>query len=429
MVLGVLAVMSVSLADAYFVGKLGEIELAAISFIFPVTTALTSLGIGLSAGSNAVVSQALGAGRTREAHRAAAHAIVLGGGLGVLVSIAGYFAIDPLFTLLQAQDNVLPSIREYLQVWYYGFPLLTLLLITNALMRAHGGAIAPASLMILNAIINIGLNPVLIFGWGPVPALGIAGAATATLIAFAITTLASLWPVFRSYDILDPHHFLASGYTASIRGIGEVGAPAAFANAINPAGLAAITAIVAGFGPATVAGFGAAGRIESIAMVPLLGLSGSIGAIIGQNWGAQKYGRASRALQLAVAFCLVYGLAVAALLNVAAETIAAQFSDKPAVHEQTVLYLRIVAWTFFAYGVLIVTNACLNARSRAFASMALSITRIGVLYVPLAWFGGQVLEQAGVYTGAAIANVVAAAAAIALAARLGLWQWRPAAPG
>ena len=429
MVLGVFAVMSVGLADAYFVGQLGEIELAAISFIFPVTTALTSLGIGLSAGANAVVSQALGSGDVDRARRYAAHAMVTSGLLGLGVGVLGYYNIENLFSLLNAQDEVLPAIRAYLNVWMWGFPLLNMLLVTNALMRAHGGAALPAALMVLNAVINIGLNPILIFGWGPVPEFGIAGAALATLAAYAISFMTSLWAVFYRFHVAGLQDFLAKGYAVSFRRIGDVGGPAALANAINPAGLAIITAIVASFGPATVAGFGAAGRIEAIAMVPLLGLSGSIGAIIGQNWGARKYSRASRTLQLAALFCVGYGLLSAIVLNLFAEPIARQFTDDAAVHAQAVLYLRIVSWSFFAYGLLVVINACLNARSKAVPSMLLSLTRIALLYIPLAAIGGRLFAEAGVYGGATIANLVAGIAALLVARRFGLWEWKPQTPG
>lgn len=424
MVLGVFAIMSVGFADAYFVGKIGEVELAAISFIFPVTTALTSLGIGLSAGATAVVSQALGAGKANMARRLAAHAFAISAGLGICTALAGFILIDALFQLLQAQPEVMPSIRAYLSVWFYGFPLLVLLLVSNALMRAHGNAVVPAVQMTANAILNIALNPVLIFGLGPVPALGIAGAALATVLAFSVTLTGTLWPVFRTFAVVQLSNFSERGYAASARHIGAIGAPAAMANAINPAGLAVITAIVATFGPATVAGFGAAGRVEALAVVPMLALSGSIGAIIGQNWGAKKYQRAARALKLSGYFCLAYGVVIAAILNLFAESIARQFSDSADVYAQTVLYLRIVSWSFFAYGFLIVCNACLNARSKAVPSMLLSITRIGLLYIPLAALGGSLLDQAGVYLGATTANLVAGLAALAMATRFGLWRWR-----
>lgn len=422
MVLGVFAVISIGLADAYFVGRLGEQPLAAISFIFPVTTTLTSLGIGLSAGANATVSQALGAGRGAAAQCTAAHTLAISAGLACATAFAGYASIEPLFTLLQADSETLPYIRDYLQIWFLSFPLLTLLLVSNALLRAHGGAVTPASLMVLHATINIGLNPVLIFGLGPFPAMGIAGAAAATLAAFALTLTVSLWPVFRTFAVTSPACFLTSGYGRSLRDVGSVGAPAALANAINPAGLAAVTAIVAGFGAASVAGFGAAGRVQTLALVPLLGLSGSIGALIGQNWGAGKKARASRALQIACGFCLVYGLLVAMSLNLFADSIAAQFSDEAAVHAQVVLYLRIVSWSFFGYGLLVVVNACLNARSKAMPSMLLSLGRIALLYIPLALIGAALFEQAGVYGAAATANVIAGLTAVAVAARYGLWR-------
>ena len=422
MAVGVLAVISVGLADAYFVGQIGEIELAAIGFIFPVTTTLTSLGIGLSAGANAVVSQALGRGDGDDARRYAAHGIVISVALGAVVALAGWLTIGPLFRLLNASEDVLPSIHRYMTVWYLGFPLLTGMLVINSTIRAHGNTVVPSMLMVLNACFNIGLDPVLIFGWGPLPALGIRGAAVATLIAFAIAFLASLWPVLRTFRVARPRDFVTPGYGESMRQIGHVGAPASLANAINPAGLAVVTAIVAQFGTATVAGFGAAGRIESFAIVPLLSLSGSIGPVIGQNFGAGNADRVAKTLGTGALFCLVYGLAVAVTLALAAPVIAPWFSDRPAVQAQIVLFLRIVPWSFFAYGLLIIVNASLNARSKAVPSALLSLCRIALFYIPFAIAGAAWFDQAGLYTGAMAGNIAAAIPAFFVARHFDLWR-------
>lgn len=421
MTLGVLAVISVGLADAYFVGRLGEAPLAAIGFVFPVTIALTSLGIGLSAGANATISQALGRGDEEGAQRVAAHVTVLTLALGVALMLVGWWSVGPLFRLLGATPELLPLIEEYMVVWFAGFPLLATTLVVNSAIRAHGNTLVPAALMVLNAVFNIGLDPVLIWGWGPIEAQGVAGAAQATVIAFGISLLASLWPVLRIFEVTRPGSFLEPGYGASIADIGAVGAPAALANAINPAGLAVLTSIVAQFGSAAVAGFGAAGRIESFAMVPLLGLSGSIGPVVGQNWGAEKIERAGRAVRVSSLFCLGYGVAVAVLLWFLAAPIATTFSPTAEVQDQTALYLRIVSWSFFGYGLVIVVNASLNARSRALQSMLLSLGRVAVLLLPLAWLGAQFFGVAAVYAAAAAANVLAAVAAFLLARRYSLW--------
>lgn len=421
MTLGVLAVMSVGLADAYFVGRLGEAPLAAMAFVFPVTTALVSLGIGLSAGANATISQALGRRDTAGAQRTAAHTIVLGLVLGVSVAAVGSLAIDPLFRLLGADGTLLEHVQRYMRVWFAGFPVLCTALVGNAAMRAHGNTAVPAALMVCNALINVVLDPVLIWGWGPIEAQGIGGAALATLIAFAVTLVASLWPLLRTFEVLKASSFLEPGYLASAREIGSVGAPAACANAINPAGLALVTSIVAGFGPAAVAGFGAAGRVESFTLVPLLGLSGSIGPVVGQNWGAGKIDRVGQAVRLSSLFCVAYGLIVAVLLTLFAEPVAARFSEAEEVRAQTALYLRIVSWSLFGYGMVIVINASLNARSRALHSMLLSLGRVALLLLPLAWLGGSLYGVAGVFGATATANVAAACAALALARRQRLW--------
>lgn len=422
MAVGVLAVISVGLADAYFVGQVGEIELAAIGFIFPVTTTLTSLGIGLSAGANAMVSQALGRGAEDDARRYAAHGLVISLVLGTAVAVAGWLTIEPLFRLLNASDDVIPAIRDYMTVWYLGFPLLTGMLVINATIRAHGNTVVPSMLMVLNAFFNIGLDPVLIFGWGPLPAFGIRGAAIATLIAFVIAFAASLWPVLRTFRVASVRDFVAPGYGDSARRIGNIGAPASLANAINPAGLAIVTAIVAQFGTATVAGFGAAGRIESFAIVPLLSLSGSIGPVIGQNFGAGNSDRVARTLATGALFCVAYGLIVAVTLTVAAPSIAPWFSDRPPVQQQIVLFLRILPWSFFAYGLVIVINASLNARSKAVPSALLSLSRIALFYIPFTMLGAAWLDQVGLYTGAMAANIVAAIPAFYVARHFDLWR-------
>ena len=424
MTVGVLAVMSVGLADAYFIGQLGELELAAISFIFPVTTALTSLGIGLSAGANALISQALGAGDGASSRRYAAQAIAWTVALGACVAGLGLALWQPLFSLLQAQGDVLTPIGAYMRVWFPAFPLLTLLLVSNAAIRAHGNTLLPSAVMVLNAVFNIGLDPLLMFGWGPIPALGIAGAAGATLVAFAIAAVAMFWPLFRAVKVTALRDFARPGYLETGRRLAHIGGPASLANALNPAGLSVVTAIVARFGPAAVAGFGVAGRIESFVLVPLLALSGSIGPVVGQNFGADKVGRAARAVGLSAAFCGAYGLLVALLLTLAVEPLVALFSASADVRAAAALYLRIVSWSFCGYGAVVVVNAALNARSRALASMSLSLGRIALLYIPLALLGAAWLGPAGVYAGALLANLGAGGVALWLAARYRIFAVR-----
>ncbi|WP_299616334.1 MATE family efflux transporter [uncultured Tateyamaria sp.] len=421
MMFGILAVLSVGLADAYFLGQLGSAPLAAVGFVYPVTAAITSLAIGLSAGANAVISQALGRDEDRvKLQRMALHATALGIALAVVGAIIFAATAEGLFSVMGAGENALTEAMKYAPIWAMSFPFLVGFMVLNAVFRAHGDGAASAAIMILSAIFAIGLNPVLIFGWGPIGEMGTAGAALATLIGRVVGVgAAAIYAVRRGYLSLCANPFTDLG--ASVRDIVTVGAPAAFSNAINPAGMALVTAAVATLGEAAVAGFGAATRVQSVALVPLLALSAGIGPVVGQNWGADMQDRARGAVAAAWIICLGYGLAAGAALAIWAEPMATFFASEgsEAVGFATD-YLRVVGWSLFGYGMLVTANAAMNARSKPLYSMGLSLGRITAIYVPGAWLGVSLFGYAGILGAAVAANVLVVAAGLWCLGRTGL---------
>ncbi|UWQ26805.1 MATE family efflux transporter (plasmid) [Leisingera aquaemixtae] len=421
MSLGILAVLSIGLADAYFLGQLGGAPLAAVGFIYPVTTALASLAIGLSAGANAAVSQALGREDEDSAvARMSLHAAGLGLLLSVLVALAFYALHGQIFSLMGARGKVMAEISAYVPLWALSFPFLVLMMLVNALFRAHGNAVHASLFMILAAAVNIALNPLFIFGWGPVPAMETGGAALATLAGrLAAAAGAIAFAVHAGYLQLCGR--IWQDLWRSLREITQVGAPAAFSNAINPAGMALVTAAVATLGDAAVAGFGAATRVQSLAIVVLLALSAGIGPVVGQNWGAGKETRAQSAVVQAWAFCLVYGLALGAVLSLCGGWIAAAIAEDAEAADYTRRYLQVVGWSLFGYGILVTANAAMNARSKALHSMGLSLGRITLIYVPLAWLGVWTFGYGGILAAAVAANLGAVAGAVWAARRTGLW--------
>ena len=408
MTFGILAVLSVGLADAYFLGQLGQAPLAAVGFIYPVTTALTSMSIGLSAGTNAVVSQAIG--RENEDSdtpiRLALHSLGLGVGLAILVALAFVSFSPMLFTWMGAQEAALQETSLYVPFWSLSFPFLVMMMIANAVFRAHGDGATSALIMVWAAAINIAINPVLIFGWGPVPAMGTEGAALATFIGRAIGAATALWYAWYS-GLLTTCGKPLYGILYSFRDVIKVGMPAAGSNAINPAGMALVTAAVATLGEAAVAGFGAATRVQSVMLVALFALSAGIGPVVGQNFGAGRQDRARLALKQAWFFCVAYGLLLATGVTIFAEPIAGFFTDGSEALGYTAQYLRIVSWSIMGYGILVITNAAMNARSKAAYSLGLSLTRIFIVYVPLAWLGMWMFDYFGILLAAVAANVFA----------------------
>lgn len=417
---GIFAVLSVGLADAYFLGQLSGAALAAVGFIYPVTTAITSLSIGLSAGANAALSQGVGRGDDDEAtRRLGLHAI----GLGIVLSlgVAGLFLLvyPWVFGALGAGDGVSDNIAAYIPVWAISFPFLVVMMITNAVFRAHGDSLTSAWIMVLAAVVNVGLDPLLIFGMWGLPEMGMTGAAVATLAGRLIAVLLALYIAWRR-GLLGWCGSLFSGLWASVRKILNVGLPAAFSNSINPAGMALVTAAVATVGEAAVAGFGAATRIQSMALVPLLALSSGIGPVIGQNWGAEKHARARKTTATAFWFCMGYGALVAAVLAIFAEPLAGIFASGEEDARFAAIYLRFVGLSLFGYGLVVTANAAMNARDKAIWSMSLSLGRIFALYLPLAWLGALTLGYPGIIAAAMLANVLAGWAAVISARGTGL---------
>lgn len=422
MAFGILAVLSVGLADAYFLGQLGPDPLAAVGFIYPVITAITSLSIGLSAGANAIISQRIGAksDSADAARRVALHALLLGTALSIAVALAFWLMAEPLFRLMGAGEGTLQEALSYAPFWALSFPFLVGQMMVNAVFRAHGNGAASAFIMVLAAAFGIGLNPVLIFGWGPVEQLGTAGAAIATAIGRVIALGAALFLAVR-WGFLSLRCQPFKDWRTSAREVTKIGAPAALSNAINPAGMALITAAVAQVGDLAVAGFGAAARIQSVVFVPMLSLSAGIGPVVGQNWGAEKPDRAQAAVAWAWRLCALYGLGAAVLLSFFAAPLAALFANGDAeVAGYTESYLRIVSWSFAGYGILVTSNAAMNGRSKAGYALMLSLTRIAVIYVPLAWAGLWAFGYTGILCAAVLANVFAIGGALWCLSRCGI---------
>ncbi|MEM7665913.1 MAG: MATE family efflux transporter [Pseudomonadota bacterium] len=408
MIIGVAAIMSIGLVDAYFIGQLGSDPLAAISFIFPISVALSSLGVGVMVGINSVVARALGEGDREKAARRANFGIVFALACGAIMALGTYLLLNPVFALMNAQDNLMPLIRTYMVPFAFGFPLLLMIMGLNGVLRGQGEARKTSYVSLSYAAANWVLDPLLITGAFGFEGLGVLGAAYATIIGWVVGVITALFLVRKTELPIDLSLLTESNLVDPAKAIMNVGLPAAFSNAINPIGLSILTALIAAQGQDAVAGFGAAGRLQSFATVPLLGLSGSIGAIVGQNWGAREYGRAREASLYAFGFCVVWGLSIAVALFAAGEWFAAFFTEDEAVIEEFALYLRIAAWGYAGFGVLIVANGILNAVDKAKFALLQSIGRVFLVMVPVAWLLQASWGSEAIYTAELAANVFGA---------------------
>lgn len=407
MSLGLLSVLAVGLTDAFFLARVGNTELTAVGFVYPVLVVFSGLSVGLSAGANTALSQARGAHTAdSKVGRLALHASALGLAMGILTALVLWLIAAPLFSMLGAKGVVLNNILAYLPYWLASFPVLVVTMVLNSAFRAAGDGKTAAVVMVVTAFLNIALTPVLIFGYGFAPELGMAGASLGTLIARAVVFLMALVLAINAGIIIwDRHPF--RGFLTSLNTITGTALPAALSRAINPAGMAMVTSAVATVGDAAVAGFGAATRVQAIALVPFLALASGLGPVVGQAWGANDTARARTAMRDGAYFCLAYGIVLGLGMIVFADALAQLMTAGRDAATYTADYLRFVGWTLGGYGLVVGANAAMTGRSRANWAMGLSLARIGLIFVPGAWLGVWLLGYPGILAAAALANITA----------------------
>jgi len=403
---GITTMMAQSIIDAWFLGKVGDRALAAFSFGFPILMVITSVAIGLGAGTSSVVARAIGANDHRRARRLATDSLLLSFIITAALALIGILTINPLFKLLGAPADMIPMISSFMTILYCGVPFLVVGMVGTSSMRATGDTVLPGKLMMAGAALNVLLDPIFIFGLGPVPAMGLNGAATAALLARGSMFLGTIYFMVYRLDMVTFNKPDLAELKRSWRDILHVGLPAAGTNAIIPVAMTVITAMIARYGPEAVAGFGVASRIESLVLVIFYALSSVIGPFVGQNLSAGSESRIQEALRLCALFCLASGLVIAALLGLSAGFLPTLFSQNPDVTNVTRLFLWLAPISYGAYGVVMVMNAAFNGLGKPMPAVYISATRMILMYLPLAIVGRHWFGIAGIFGAYAIANVL-----------------------
>jgi putative MATE family efflux protein len=405
MIVGMLVLMTFGLVDTFFIGMLGTQELAAISFTFPVTFTVISLNIGLGIGTSAIIAKLLGSGQHNQAKETATGALMLTMVLAIVLAIVGVMTMDPIFRLMGADEQQLVFIKEYMLVWYTAGMFLAMPMVGNSVLRASGDTKTPSYVMAFGGLINVILDPILIFGWGPVPAFGIQGAAIATLVAWAVGLFYILYILAIKRKLIEPKLLSWQQLKRSTGGILKIGLPAAGANMLTPISAGIVTAIVAGYGPEAVAAWGVGGRLESIASIVVLSLSMSLPPFISQNFGANKLERVGLAYGLCVKFVIVWQLVIFAILALLSGVIANIFTNEPKVASTIILFLVIVPLGYGLQGVTILTNSSFNAMHMPMSALSLNVLRLFVFFVPFSFIGSHWFDLPGLFWAAVLANL------------------------
>jgi len=408
MILGMIMLMSFGLIDTFFVSLLGTEALAAISFTFPVTFTLISLNIGLGIGASAVIGKLRGQKEFHEANETATASIIVAVLLVGLLAVVGIFIIEPVFSLLGANDTLMPLIKDYMVIWYISGVLLAIPMVGNSVLRAAGDTKTPSIIMAAGGAINAALDPLLIFGLGPIPGLGIQGAAWATLIAWLVGAVWVLRLLAIKRKLMLPRLLTPAELKQYSQKVMKIGFPAAGANMLTPIAGGVMTAIVATYGSEAVAAWGVGNRMESIASIVVLALSMSLPPFISHNVGANRIDRVKTAYRNVLAFIVGWQFLIFILMWMASSLIADIFADDQMVSSQIILFLTIVPLGYGLQGIIILTNSSLNAMHLPMGALWLSILRLFVFYVPIAYLCSLYDGLEGLFWGCVLANFMMA---------------------
>jgi len=407
MIIGLIVIITNSLVDAYFVSQLGSAPLAAVSYAFPVSFIVGAIAMGLGTGTSSLASRLFGAGNQEKVRQIATHSMLLGLIAGLCVVIFGLLTLEEVFSLLGADEQTMPFVKDYMEIYYWGGIFLVIPMIGNAVLRAGGDAKTPSVLMASTAVINAVLDPILIFGWFGFPALGIKGAALASVLANVVFLIASLSILIFRENLIQFRKNTVAAILHSWSQILHVGLPAIASNLITPMSTALVTSLISSFGQSAVAGFGLASRLEAFIIIIFMALGGAIAPFVGQNFGAQKFDRLKQGFVFCVAFSFIYALFCIGFFILSVDTLLGFFTTDPEVIKTAKIQLLYCPWGYGFLGLAVIANGSFNAVGKPMPAMTISIGRTLLVYVPLAYWLASSMGIRGVFIAQVLANLLA----------------------
>lgn len=411
--IGLMAMFAVDFVDMIFISMLGNDALAAaVGYAGTVLFFTNSINIGLSIAAGSLVARALGAKRTTDAREYATSVAVFGVLTGLLVPLIALPLLPNILSLLGATGATAELATAYLWIIMPTMPMMSVAIIGMAILRAHGDARRAMVATLFGAVTNAVMDPIFIFGLD----LGLEGAAIASVIARFFMLALAVYPVIRIYEgFAKPN---ANLIARDFRAVSNIAAPAVMTNVATPVGSAIIMREMSKYGTEAIAGMAIVGRLTPVAFSVIFALSGAIGPIVGQNFGADRMDRVRDAFKAGVIFIAGYVLIAAAILFLAREPVANMFDAQGSTRAIIFLFCGPLALTYFFNGIIFVANASFNNLGKPGNSAWINWGRNTIGTWPFAVLGSYWMGAEGVLIGQAVGGVIFAAIAWVTAMRL-----------
>lgn len=358
LVVNVVLIAVVTSVDAHFVGRLGADALAGLALVFPLMMLMQQMANFSMGGALASsVARAIGAGRMADASALVLHGLIVGIGMAAVFSAAFLTGGPALYAFMGGSGPILAAAVEYSDAIFAGALAYWLLSTFTSVVRGTGQVAMLAWIYLAAEVLHLGLVPLLVFGLGPLPPLGIAGAGVATVASFTASTIVLAWYVASGRTPLKPSWRAVRLETRLFRDILRVGAPLSFQPILNNLALALLTFYAGALGPATLAGIGAAVRLEYLMYPLVFGLGAAVVAMVGTNIGAGRRARAIRIAWVAAGLAAAMTGTIGAAAAIWPWAWISLFSSSPEVAGAAATYLVIVALSYPLVGMNTLTQA------------------------------------------------------------------------
>jgi len=371
-----------NIVDTFFAGTISPEALSALAKSFPIYFIIIAACVGVTVGGTSLIANSIGENNKSKIHGYFAHTIIYGIIISIVITLIGLLFAPYLFELMGSESEVIQLGLSYTNVVFGGSIIFIMLVALNSLLHADGDTKTYRNVLILSFLLNILLNPLFIFGFGPIPAFGISGIGIATIAAQSVGLIIIFFKVSASIRIRDisPKDFNINFHT--LTNLFFQSAPISAALLLISVGNFIILSFIGVFGEFATAGYGSAARFEQILLLPVLGLNTAIISIIGQNFGSKNYLRVKESYFKAVIYGFTIMIISGLIIFVSADRIVSIFSDNQEVINYGTSYLKISALIFPAYPIFFISNGFFMAIKKSTYSMYLNIIRNVILPIP-----------------------------------------------
>ncbi|WP_273327405.1 MATE family efflux transporter [Vallitalea guaymasensis] len=395
-----------NIVDSVFVSRVSDDALTAVSLAFPIQLIIIACFVGLGIGINSLISRKLGEQDHEAASNAAEHGILLCIVLYVIILLIGILFANSFFTLFTDSQNIINLGTEYIKIiMIFSFGRL-LAQAGTSILQGSGNMIHPMISQLCGAVFNIILDPILIFGYLGFPALGVKGAAIATISAQILSMVYILIVLFTKQNSVKLNLRTFKYDSKILKGIMQVGLPATIMQAIGSVMVTGLNLILAGFGEASVTVLGVYYKLQSLIFMPVFGLSQGVMPIIGYNYGSKNRKRLMKALKLGIIAAVVYMTLGFLVFQIIPAQLLELFDSSDEMMKIGVPAFRIISYVFPLAAVSIMCGTAFQGMGKAYISMIVSILRQLVVLLPGAFILGKLFGLDGVWVSFVLAEIV-----------------------